>query len=187
MHGPGRMVVTSSQMCPMRSHRLLRQFAKSACIETLRRYGSSDNHELRAGRTLVLRLPHRRILRRPEASRSSLPSIGSTGTGTGRSGPFKLANAAQQIGTSVAIRRPMRLPCGHEERHDFAMIAPHYANCKIGVSVRSWVPLADATNGTISAEHANVCGTSLPLVVYLASFWFSPRRLLLLICSIRFP
>jgi hypothetical protein len=27
------------------------------------------------------------------------------------------------------------------------MIAPHYTNCTIGVSVRSWAPLADAPNG----------------------------------------
>ncbi len=47
---------------------------------------------------MVLRLPHRRILRRPEASRSSLTSVGSAGTGTGRSGAFRLASAASQIG-----------------------------------------------------------------------------------------
>jgi hypothetical protein len=53
-----------------------------------------DNHELRAGRAVVLRLSYRAILHRPEASRSSLASDGSTGARTGRSGTFKLANAA---------------------------------------------------------------------------------------------
>jgi hypothetical protein len=35
--------------------------------------------------------------RRPEAYRSSLASVGSTGAGTGWSGAFKLANAASRI------------------------------------------------------------------------------------------
>ena len=38
-----------------------------------------------------------RILRRPEACRSSLASVGSTGAGTGQSGALKLANAASRI------------------------------------------------------------------------------------------
>ena len=98
MHSPRQMVVSSSQMRRMRSHRLLRQFTKSACIETLRRDGAPGNHELRAGRALVLRLPYRRILRRPKASGSTLASAGPTGTRTDRSGPLKLANAASRIG-----------------------------------------------------------------------------------------
>src|SRR5271169_2150466 len=66
--------------------------------EALHRYGSPDNHELRAGRAVVLRLSYRRILHRPEASRPSLASVGSTDARTGRSGAFKLANAASRIG-----------------------------------------------------------------------------------------
>ena len=48
------------------------------------------------------------ILRRPEASRSSLASVGSTGAGTGRSGALELANAASRIGARLydAGRRP---------------------------------------------------------------------------------
>src|SRR5580704_2725466 len=103
MHGSGRMVVASSPIRRMRAHRLLRQFTKSACIETSRRYGSPDHHELRAGRALVLRLSYRAILRRPEALRSARASVGSTGAGTGRSGAVKLANAASRIsGGSLA-------------------------------------------------------------------------------------
>jgi hypothetical protein len=103
MHGSGRMVVASSPMRRMRAHRLLRQFTKSACIETSRRYGSPDHHELRAGRGLVLRLSYRAILRRPEALRSTRASLRSTGAGTGRSRAVKLANAASRIsGGSLA-------------------------------------------------------------------------------------
>ena len=47
---------------------------------------------------MVLRLSYWRVLRRPEASRPSLASVGSTGARTGRSGAFKLANAASRIG-----------------------------------------------------------------------------------------
>jgi hypothetical protein len=46
---------------------------------------------------MVLRLSYWRVLRRPEASRPSLASVGSTGARTGRSGAFKLANAASRI------------------------------------------------------------------------------------------
>src|SRR5580658_10660221 len=104
MLGCGRVVVAPSQMCRMRSHRLLRYFTKSACIETQRRYGSPDHHELRSGRAVVLRLSYRGILHRAESSRSSLPSVGSTGTGTGRSGAFKLASAASRIGYGYLVR-----------------------------------------------------------------------------------
>jgi hypothetical protein len=97
MRGLGRMVVSSSPMRPMRPHRLLRQFTKSACVEALRRHGSSDHHELRAGRALVLRLSHRGILCRPKTSCACLPSGRSAGAGTGRSGAVKLANAASRI------------------------------------------------------------------------------------------
>ena len=79
-------------------------------IETLRRYGSPDNHELRAGRAVVLRLPYWRILCRPEASRSSLASVGTTGARTGRSGAFKLANAGSRIGVALwpeAVLQPV--------------------------------------------------------------------------------
>jgi hypothetical protein len=62
------------------------------------RYGSPDNHELRARRAVVLRLPHRRILRRPEASGPSFASAGSIGARTGRRGAFELANVASRIG-----------------------------------------------------------------------------------------
>ena len=44
------------------------------------------------------------ILRRPEACRSSLASVGSTGARTGRSGAFKLANAASRIGGGSLVR-----------------------------------------------------------------------------------
>src|SRR5271169_1167761 len=71
--------------------------------EALHRYGSPDNHELRAGRAVVLRLSYRRILHRPEASRSSLASVGSTGARTGRSGAFKLANANSRIGGGFLV------------------------------------------------------------------------------------
>ena len=97
MLGDGRVVAASSQMCRMRAHRLLRYFAKSACFETQHGDGSPDNHELRAGRAMVLRLSHWRILRRPEASCPSLASVGSTSARTGRSGTFKLASAASRI------------------------------------------------------------------------------------------
>ena len=106
--GSGRMVVASSPMRPMRSHRLLRYVTKSACIETQRRYGSSGHHELRAGRALVLRLSYERNLRRPEASRSSHASVGPAGTGTGRSGALKLANAASRIGCCSALHCDVR-------------------------------------------------------------------------------
>ena len=46
------------------------------------------------------------ILHRPEASRSSLASVGSTGAGTGRSGAFKLANAASRIGDGFLVSDP---------------------------------------------------------------------------------
>src|SRR6516164_1589028 len=62
---------------------------------------SPDNHELRAGRAMVLRLSYWRVLRRPEASRPSLASVGSTGARTGRSGAFKLANSASRIGDDL--------------------------------------------------------------------------------------
>ena len=100
----GRMVVASAQMRRMRSHRLLRQFTKSACIETFRRYRSPGYHELRAGRAVVLRLSYGGILRRPETSRSSRASVGSTGARTGRTGAFKLANAASRIGGGSLVR-----------------------------------------------------------------------------------
>src|SRR6516225_7893678 len=61
------------------------------------RLGSPDNHELRARRAMVLRLSYWRVLRRPEASRPSLAPVRSTGARTGRSGAFKLANAASRI------------------------------------------------------------------------------------------
>ena len=77
---------------------------ESACIETLRRYGSPDYHEFRAGRAVVLRLSYRAIPHRPEASRSSRASVGSTGARTGRSGAFKLANAASRIGGGSLVR-----------------------------------------------------------------------------------
>ena len=103
MHGSGPMVVASSPMRRMRAHRLLRQFTKSACIETSRRYGSPDHHGLRAGRGLVLRLSYRAILRPPEALRCARVSVGSTGAETGRSGAVKLGNAASRIsGCSLA-------------------------------------------------------------------------------------
>ena len=54
---------------------------------------------------MVLRLSYRRILRRAEASRSSLASVGSTGAGTDRSGAFKLANAASRIGAALRMQR----------------------------------------------------------------------------------
>jgi hypothetical protein len=53
---------------------------------------------------VVLRLSYRRILRRPEASRSSLASVGSTRARTGRSGASKLANAASRIGGGSLVR-----------------------------------------------------------------------------------
>jgi len=56
------------------------------------------------GERWFLRLSYRGILRRPEASRSSLASVGSTGARTGRSGAFKLANAASRIGGSPLVR-----------------------------------------------------------------------------------
>jgi hypothetical protein len=74
-------------------------------------YGSPGNHELRAGRAVVLRLPYRRLFWRPEASRSSLASVGTTSARTGRSGAFKLANAASRIGVGRSCKR-CRIP-GH--------------------------------------------------------------------------
>jgi hypothetical protein len=62
-----------------------------------------DNYELRAGRAVVLRLSHRKIRHRPEASRSSLSSVGSTGARTVRSGALKLANAASRIGNGLLV------------------------------------------------------------------------------------
>jgi hypothetical protein len=53
---------------------------------------------------MVLRLSYWRVLRRPEASRPSLASLGSTGAGTGRSGALKLANAASRIGNGSLVR-----------------------------------------------------------------------------------
>jgi len=97
MLGCGRVVAASSQMCRMRSHRLLRYFTKPARIETQRGDRSPCYHELRAGRTMVLRLSHRREFRRPEASRPSLASVGSAGAGTGRGGAFRLAIAPPWI------------------------------------------------------------------------------------------
>jgi hypothetical protein len=52
---------------------------------------------------LVLRLPYSRLLRRPEACRSSLASVGSTGARAGRSGAFKLANANSRIGGGFLV------------------------------------------------------------------------------------
>jgi pimeloyl-ACP methyl ester carboxylesterase len=52
---------------------------------------------------VVLRLSYRAILHRPEASGSSLASVGSTGARTGRSGAFKLENAASQIGGGFLV------------------------------------------------------------------------------------
>jgi len=94
MPGLGRVVVASSQMRPMRPHWVLRQLAQSARFETQRRHGSSGNRELRARRRVVLRLSYSGILRRPETSRSSFPSAGSTGARTGWCSPLELANAA---------------------------------------------------------------------------------------------
>src|SRR5271166_6544328 len=54
----------------------------------------TDPH-FRARRALVLRLPYSRILRRPEACRSSLASVGSTGAGTGSSG-FRISGARRR-------------------------------------------------------------------------------------------
>ena len=108
MLGSGQMVVASSQMRRMRSHRLLRYFTKSACIETQRRYGSPGNRELRTGRAVVLRLSYAGIFHRPDASRSSLASVGSAGAGTGRSSAFKLANAASRIGGGSALHCAVR-------------------------------------------------------------------------------
>ena len=48
------------------------------------------------------------ILRRPEASRSSLASVGSTGAGTGWSGAFKLANAASMKPSITCPARDIR-------------------------------------------------------------------------------
>src|SRR5262249_3053684 len=59
-------------------------------------------------RAVVLRLSYGAILRRPEASRSSLASVGSTGARTGRSGAFKLANAASRIGAAFWFGREPR-------------------------------------------------------------------------------
>jgi hypothetical protein len=101
MLGPRRMVVSSAQMRRMRSHRLLRQFTRSACIETFRRHGSPDYHEFRAGRAVVLRLSYGENFRRPKTSRASRASVGSTGARTGRTGACKLANAAARIGRLV--------------------------------------------------------------------------------------
>ena len=86
---------------------------------------------------VVLRLPYRRILRWAEASRSSLTSVGPAGTGTGRSGAFKLASAASQIGRA-AIRGAIRLPGRRHERHDFGVIVAQYANYTIDMNVRFW-------------------------------------------------
>jgi len=97
MLGCGRVVVSPSQMCRMRSHRLLWCVTKSARNETQRGDRSPDHHELRAGRTMVLRLSHGRGFRRPEASRSSRASVGSAGARTGRRGASRLANAAAWV------------------------------------------------------------------------------------------
>jgi hypothetical protein len=53
---------------------------------------------------MVLRLSYWRVLRRTEASRPSLASVGSTGARTGRSGAFELANAASRIGATLWCR-----------------------------------------------------------------------------------
>ncbi len=55
------------------------------------------------GERVVLRLSYRAILRRPEASRSSLPSVGSAGTRAGRSGACRLENAGSRIGGSFLL------------------------------------------------------------------------------------
>jgi hypothetical protein len=59
---------------------------------------------------VVLRLPYWRLFCRPEASRSSLASVGTTGARPGRSGAFKLANAASRIGAALwpeAVLQPV--------------------------------------------------------------------------------
>ena len=59
---------------------------------------------------MVLRLPYWRLFCRPEASRSSLASVGTTGARPGRSGAFKLANAASRIGAALwpeAVLQPV--------------------------------------------------------------------------------
>ena len=84
---------------------------KSACIETQHRHGSPNNHEFRARRALVLRLSYRAIPRRAEASGTSLASVGSTSARTGRSGAFKLANAASRIGGGSLV---LMSATGHE-------------------------------------------------------------------------
>src|SRR5580704_16899626 len=124
MLGRGRMVVSSAPMRAMRSHRLLRQLTKSACIETFRRYGSRDYHEFRAGRALVLRLSYGGILRRPKTSRSSLASVGSTGARASRTGACKLANAASRIGGGALVRPRATM---NEEQNIRAALDRHWA------------------------------------------------------------
>jgi len=154
MPGPGCMVVASSHVRRMRSHRLLRYLTKSACIEAQCRYGPPRHHELRAGRALVLRLSHRGSFRGPGASRLSLASIGSTGAGTSRSSALKLANAASRIGT-LGVTRSWR-------ENPTACKAGSHAAMRRGAVLEGAVHSAEALDDVLLAIARRISRASTP-------------------------
>ena len=105
----GRMVVPSAPLRRMRAHRLLRQFAKSACDETQRRDRPPDHREFRAGRGLVLRLSHWRCLRRRELHPPRSHPFDQPTPGPARRRAGKLAGVAQRIGVCSGAGRRARL------------------------------------------------------------------------------
>src|ERR1700722_308002 len=89
------MVVSPPPVRAVRPHRVLRQLARPARHRARRRDRTSLDHQLRAGRTLVLRLSRPTVLRQRPPTHTAGPSpTGSADARTRRTRPCQLATAA---------------------------------------------------------------------------------------------
>ena len=92
----GRLVASSSSLCAMWAHRLLRQISKPACVEACGGNGASYHCQLRAGRGLVLRLRDAGDDWGSEVASAAFASRGSTSTWAGR-------KSSSQLGIPFAL------------------------------------------------------------------------------------
>jgi hypothetical protein len=92
-----RLVAPFATLHPMRPNRMLRQLPEPARDRPRSRKRPPDHCELRAGRSLVLRLPKRRVSYRPPARPSDASSSGPTRAGTERACPQRLGDAAPPL------------------------------------------------------------------------------------------